>query len=55
MTTEAPPDMSLRVLVVDDHDVVHWGLRIMLERLEWVQQAWSARSGAEALRDRLRE
>jgi two-component system response regulator DesR len=49
MTTKAPPDMSLRVLVVDDHDVVHWGLRIMLERLEWVQQAWSARSGAEAL------
>lgn len=41
---------GLRVLVVDDHDVVHWGLRIMLERLSWVARSWSARCGAEALR-----
>jgi len=48
----ADGDDRLRVLVVDDHDVVHWGLRTMLERLPWVKQAWSARSGAEAFEDR---
>jgi DNA-binding NarL/FixJ family response regulator len=46
MSAEATRRLS--VLVVDDHDVVHWGLRTMLERLPWVSQAWSARSGAEA-------
>jgi two-component system response regulator DesR len=48
VSTEATLETSLRVLVVDDHDVVHWGLRIMLDRLSWVEGAWSARSGAEA-------
>ncbi len=43
-------DTHLRVLVVDDHDVVHWGLRIMLERLPWVEGSWSAHNGAEALK-----
>lgn len=42
-------DQQLNLLVVDDHDVVHWGLRIMLGRLPFVQRAWSARSGEEAL------
>ena len=37
------------MLVVDDHDVVHWGLRIMLERLPWVERCHPARNGAEAL------
>jgi DNA-binding NarL/FixJ family response regulator len=49
MTAESTLDTRLRVLVVDDHDVVHWGLRIMLDRLQWVERSWSARSGAEAL------
>ena len=26
------PDRGLRVLVVDDHDVVHWGFRLLLDR-----------------------
>jgi two-component system response regulator DesR len=39
----------LRVLVVDDHDVVHWGLRMMLARLPWVEQCFSARTGEEAI------
>ncbi len=39
----------LRVLVVDDHDVVHWGLRIMLGRLPWIERSYSAHNGAEAL------
>ncbi len=39
----------LRVLVVDDHDVVHWGFRLMLGELEWVERCLSARTGDEAL------
>jgi len=39
----------LRVLVVDDHDVVHWGFRLMLGELAWVQRCLSARTGDEAL------
>jgi DNA-binding NarL/FixJ family response regulator len=39
----------LRVLVVDDHDVVHWGFRLMLTQQSWVARCVSAHSGAEAL------
>jgi DNA-binding NarL/FixJ family response regulator len=39
----------LRVLVVDDHDVVHWGFRLMLTQQAWVERCVSAHSGAEAL------
>ncbi len=39
----------LRVLVVDDHDVVHWGLRMLLSEQPWVQRCGAARTGAEAL------
>jgi DNA-binding NarL/FixJ family response regulator len=38
----------LRVLVVDDHDVVHWGFRLMLGNQPWVERCLSARSGQEA-------
>jgi len=47
----SPPvdsDRLLRVLVVDDHDVVHWGFRLMLGGQPWVERCLSARSGAEA-------
>jgi DNA-binding NarL/FixJ family response regulator len=46
----------LRVLVVDDHDVVHWGFRLMLAQQPWVERCLSAHSGAEAvaLADRYR-
>jgi two-component system response regulator DesR len=40
---------QLRVLVVDDHDVVHWGFRLMLGQLPWVDRCLGARTGAEAL------
>jgi DNA-binding NarL/FixJ family response regulator len=40
---------QLRVLVVDDHDVVHWGFRVLLGEQPWVQRCVAARSGAEAL------
>ena len=39
----------LRVLVVDDHDVVHWGFRLMLTQQSWVERCVSAHSGREAL------
>jgi DNA-binding NarL/FixJ family response regulator len=38
----------LRVLVVDDHDVVHWGFRLMLAEQPWIERCLSARNGAEA-------
>ena len=40
----------LSVLVVDDHDVVHWGFRLMLTQQPWVERCLSAQSGAEALK-----
>jgi DNA-binding NarL/FixJ family response regulator len=43
------PTRRLRVLVVDDHDVVHWGLRTMLGELPWVERCLSAREGGEAV------
>ena len=39
----------LRVLVVDDHDVVHWGFRLMLTQQSWVERCVSAHSGSEAV------
>src|SRR5690349_22003229 len=43
------PDRKLRVLVVDDHDVVHWGFRVLLGQQPWVERCLAARTGAEAL------
>jgi DNA-binding NarL/FixJ family response regulator len=40
---------KLRVLVVDDHDVVHWGFRVLLGEQSWVERCLAARTGAEAL------
>ena len=39
---------KLRVLIVDDHDVVHWGFRLMLGNQPWVERCLSARTGPEA-------
>jgi two-component system response regulator DesR len=49
VTGEPELERRIRVLVVDDHDVVHWGLRLMLERLPWVERSFSARTGNEAV------
>jgi len=35
--------------VVDDHDVVHWGFRLLLTQQAWVERCLSARTGQEAL------
>lgn len=42
-------ERRLRVLVVDDHEVVHWGLRLMLGEQPWVERCLSARTGEEAM------
>jgi two-component system response regulator DesR len=42
-------ERRLRVLVVDDHDVVHWGFRLMFSQLSWVERCVGATSGAEAI------
>jgi len=39
----------VRVLVVDDHDVVQWGFRLLLDRQPWVERCLAARDGEEAL------
>jgi len=40
---------KLRVLVVDDHDVVQWGFRVLLGEQPWVDRCLSARTSQEAL------
>ena len=42
-------ERKLRVLVVDDHEVVHWGLRLMLGEQPWVERCVSARNAQEAV------
>jgi two-component system response regulator DesR len=42
-------ERRLRVLVVDDHDVVHWGFRLLLTDQTWVERCLSARNGEEAI------
>ncbi len=49
MSERAGLERPIRVLIVDDHDVVHWGLRIMLERQSWIERSYSAHTGAEAI------
>ena len=43
------PDRNLRVLVVDDHDVVHWGFRLLLTEQPWVERCLTASNVEEAL------
>jgi DNA-binding NarL/FixJ family response regulator len=40
----------LRLLVVDDHEVVQWGFRLMLGAQPWVERCLAARTGEEAVR-----
>jgi DNA-binding NarL/FixJ family response regulator len=42
-------ERKLRVLVVDDHDVVHWGFRVLLGEQPWVERCLAAKTGEEAL------
>jgi DNA-binding NarL/FixJ family response regulator len=49
MADEERSPERLSVLVVDDHDVVHWGFRLMLTQQPWVERCLSAHTGREAL------
>jgi two-component system response regulator DesR len=44
----ADAETKLRVLIVDDHDVVHWGFRLMLANQPWVERCISSRNSTEA-------
>ena len=44
------PERNLRVLVVDDHDVVHWGFRLLLTEQPWVERCLTASNVEEARR-----
>lgn len=37
-STDVNSQRQLRILVVDDHEVVHWGLRVLLTHESWVQR-----------------
>ena len=49
LRTPAATGRKLRVLVVDDHDVVQWGFRVLLGAQPWVERCLSARTSEEAL------
>ncbi len=49
MTEPSRSPERLRVLVVDDHDVVHWGFRLMLTQQPWVERCVTAANGEEAV------
>lgn len=38
----------LRVLIVDDHEVVHWGFRLLLTEQPWVERCLTALDGEQA-------
>jgi two-component system response regulator DesR len=42
-------ERPLRVLVVDDHAVVHWGFKVLLGRQRWVERCVVASDPPEAL------
>lgn len=48
-STAPAKERRLRVLVVDDHDVVHWGFRVLLAEQPWVERCLAARTSREAL------
>jgi DNA-binding NarL/FixJ family response regulator len=41
---------GIRVLVVDDHDVVQWGFRLLLGEQRWVDRCLAASTAEEAVR-----
>ena len=53
---DVSPERNLRVLVVDDHDVVHWGFRLLLAEQPWVERCLAAtgRGGGAGARAPLR-
>ena len=48
MADRAIDRRRLRVLVVDDHEVVHWGLRLLLTEQPWVERCLTESNGEQA-------
>ena len=48
------PAADMRILIVDDHDVVQWGFRLLLGEQRWVDQCVTASDAEEAI-ERARE
>jgi two-component system response regulator DesR len=48
MSVLEAPARRLCVLVVDDHDIVHWGMRLVLVQQDWVERCVPATTGDEA-------
>lgn len=46
MSTNGP---GFTLLVVDDHEVVHWGFRLLLERQAWVERCDGATGSEQAI------
>lgn len=40
---------ALDILVVDDHDVVHWGFKLLLSKQEWVSSCVSTTTARETI------
>ncbi|MGB0121595.1 MAG: response regulator transcription factor [Solirubrobacterales bacterium] len=49
MTTKDEVDETFDVLVIDDHEVVHWGFRLLLERQSWVGRCDGATGSTQAV------
>ena len=49
MSEQGVPEGGVSVLVVDDHDVVHWGFRLLLDRQSWVERCDAASDAAAAM------
>ena len=49
MSEQGMPEGGVSVLVVDDHDVVHWGFRLLLDRQSWVDRCDAASDAAAAI------
>jgi DNA-binding NarL/FixJ family response regulator len=45
----AGSERKLAILIVDDHEIVHWGLRVVLSRQTWVSRCIGARTAEDAL------
>src|SRR5439155_6654124 len=48
-TRRAEPHPRLRVLVVDEQEIVHWGFRSLLTAQDWVERYLSAQTAEEAI------
>src|SRR3954447_16330867 len=48
-TRRAEPHPRLRVLVVDEQEIVHWGFRSLLTSLDWAERYLAAQNAEQAI------